>query len=224
MTRKIGLIPGTGSQGQGIALRLALAGYEILIGSRKEEKAKKVAKELNKIIEKEKIQGTVNENIPQKCDLIFIILPYEFLEETLKPLRETFQKGTIIVDVVVPLAFKKGVAYILEDLPEKSASELIEKTLPEDISIVGAFKTISAITLKKINQPMEIDIFLTSNSQETKNEVKEILEKIPGLRGLDAGDLTVSRTIEQMTALVINLNRQNKELKHASFRVISSNR
>ncbi|MBD3192695.1 MAG: NADPH-dependent F420 reductase [Candidatus Heimdallarchaeota archaeon] len=224
MTRKIGLIPGTGSQGQGIALRLALAGYDILIGSRKEEKAKKVAKELNTILEKEKIQATVNENIAQKCDLIFIILPYEFLEETLKPLREIFQEGTIIVDVVVPLAFDKGLAYIPDDVPKKSASELIEQILPKNIAIVGAFKTISAITLRKINQPMEIDLFLTSNNQEAKNEVKEILEKIPGIRGLDAGPLWVSRTIERMTALVINLNKRNKELEHASFRVISSNK
>ena len=44
---KIGIIGGTGPQGQGIALRLAKAGYNISIGSRTTEKAETIAKELN---------------------------------------------------------------------------------------------------------------------------------------------------------------------------------
>ncbi|PVX23092.1 MAG: hypothetical protein CW691_11515, partial [Candidatus Bathyarchaeum sp.] len=44
---KIGLIGGTGNQGQGLALRLAMAGHEIKIGSRNLEKAQKIVDELN---------------------------------------------------------------------------------------------------------------------------------------------------------------------------------
>ncbi|MFW9924807.1 MAG: NAD(P)-binding domain-containing protein, partial [Candidatus Thorarchaeota archaeon] len=39
MIRKIGLIPGTGKQSKGIALRLGQAGYNVMIGSRSAEKA-----------------------------------------------------------------------------------------------------------------------------------------------------------------------------------------
>jgi NADPH-dependent F420 reductase len=48
---KIGLIGGTGNQGQGLALRLAMAGHEIKIGSRNLEKAKQIVTELNKRID-----------------------------------------------------------------------------------------------------------------------------------------------------------------------------
>ena len=39
---KIGLIGGTGNQGQGLALRLAMAGHEIKVGSRSLEKAQRI--------------------------------------------------------------------------------------------------------------------------------------------------------------------------------------
>jgi NADPH-dependent F420 reductase len=43
---KIGLIGGTGNQGKGLALRLAMAGHEIKIGSRSSEKAQTIIEEL----------------------------------------------------------------------------------------------------------------------------------------------------------------------------------
>ena len=49
---KIGLIGGTGNQGQGLALRLAMAGHEIKVGSRSLEKAQRIIDELNANIDK----------------------------------------------------------------------------------------------------------------------------------------------------------------------------
>ncbi|MCW8802631.1 MAG: NAD(P)-binding domain-containing protein, partial [Candidatus Bathyarchaeota archaeon] len=49
---KIGLIGGTGNQGQGLALRLAMAGHEIKVGSRSLEKAQRIIDELNTNIDK----------------------------------------------------------------------------------------------------------------------------------------------------------------------------
>ena len=39
---KVSVIGGTGPQGLGIAERLAIAGIDVIVGSRKEEKAKEV--------------------------------------------------------------------------------------------------------------------------------------------------------------------------------------
>jgi len=47
---RIALIGGTGHQGPGLALRWALAGHEVLIGSRRAEKAERVAGELRERI------------------------------------------------------------------------------------------------------------------------------------------------------------------------------
>jgi NADPH-dependent F420 reductase len=217
----IGLIPGTGKQSKGIALRLGLAGFNVLIGSRKEEKAVNVAKELNEQINKQRFQGFGNEAVVEKSDIIFLVVPPEHLESTLLGLNPHFKKKTILVDVNVPLRFEEGICYCEEYEQHKSISEYIQANVPENVSVIGAFKTVSAAKLSNLSYPMDIDVFLTSNDTEAKQVLKNILNKIEGLRVLDAGPLLFSRATEQMTALVININKLNK-LKHASFKVMTT--
>lgn len=224
--KKIGMIPGTGKQSQGIALRLAQAGYKVMIGSRSSEKAKTIAEELNAKLSVNSFYGDENKEVVKQCDILFFVVPPEYICSTLEDLGNDIKTDAIIVDVIVPLAFKAGLAYCsesmcLEQFDYPSVSEYIQASVPEGVSVVGAFKTISAAKLNRLNHPLDVDVFLTSDKQEAKDVLKEIICKIEGLRVLDAGTLAFSRTTEQMTAFVININKLNK-LKHASFRVISA--
>ena len=45
----LAILGGTGKEGQGLAMRWARAGRQILLGSREQEKAERVAAELNEI-------------------------------------------------------------------------------------------------------------------------------------------------------------------------------
>ena len=224
--KKIGMIPGTGKQSQGIALRLTQAGYKVMIGSRSKEKAETIAKELNAKLSVNSFYGDENKEVVKQCDVLFFVVPPEYVRSTLSELVSEIKSDAIIVDVIVPLTFEAGLAYCSEDMcmdqfDYPSMSEYIQATVPEGVIVVGAFKTISAAKLNRLTHPLDVDVFLTSNNQEAKNELKEIIRKIEGLRVLDAGPLAFSRTTEQMTAFVININKLNK-LKHASFRVIST--
>ncbi len=224
--KKIGMIPGTGKQSQGIALRLTQAGYKVMIGSRSKEKAETIAEELNAKLSVSSFYGDENKEVVKQCDILFFVVPPEYIQNTVKDLGPHVKSNAIIVDVIVPLTFQAGLAYCTEDMcmdefDYPSVSEYIQVTVPDGVIVVGAFKTISAAKLNKLNHPLDVDVFLTSNSDEAKSELKEIISKIEGLRVLDAGPLAFSRTTEQMTAFVININKLNK-LKHASFRVIST--
>ncbi len=224
--KKIGMIPGTGKQSQGIALRLGQIGYKIMIGSRSKEKAETISNELNKKLSVNNFYGDENKEVVKQCDILFFVVPPEYICNTIKDLSPYLKSNAIIVDVIVPLTFEAGLAYCNEEMcmegfEYQSVSEYIQAAVPEGVKVVGAFKTISAAKLNKLDHPLDVDVFLTSNSQEAKEELKEIIEKIDGLRVLDAGPLAFSRTTEQMTAFVINLNKLNK-LKHASFRIIST--
>ncbi|MHA1557184.1 MAG: NADPH-dependent F420 reductase [Candidatus Heimdallarchaeota archaeon] len=221
MNRKIGLIPGTGKQSKGIALRLAMAGYSVILGSRTKEKAVLAAKELSEKIPEIQFIGESNEEVVKKCNLLFFAVPYQNMADTIEKLKPFLQPETILVDVIVPLIFQAGLASCSDEVPNKSVSEYLQTLVPEGITVVGGFKTISASKLNKIDEPLNVDLFLTGDNKEAKQEIKEILSKITGLRPLDAGPLSFSRTTEQMTALVINLNKLNK-LKHGSFRIITS--
>ena len=62
---KIGIIGGTGPQGLGIAKRLAFAGEDVIVGSRKEEKALTVVEEANEEIKEynpKELVGMANED------------------------------------------------------------------------------------------------------------------------------------------------------------------
>lgn len=221
MTRKIGLIPGTGKQSQGLALRLSKAGYSVMVGSRSKEKAERVASELNEKLQIENFIGGTYEEVAENSNLIFLVVPYSSLTETIEKIKPKLKGGTIIVDVIVPLIFESGYACCLNEVPCGSVSEYIKSLVPEDVTVVGAFKTISASILNKIEKPLDVDLFMTSDNTEAKSELKDIFSKIDGLRILDAGLLMFSRTAEQMTAFVININKLNK-LHHASFKLVSS--
>ncbi|HUT81585.1 MAG TPA: NADPH-dependent F420 reductase [Candidatus Bathyarchaeia archaeon] len=226
--RIIGMVPGTGKQSKGIALQLGKAGYEVIIGSRSIEKAETIANELNSILGEKKFIGKQNNDVVKNCNVIFLVVPPEFLGDTLSGIKSQFQPGTILVDVVVPLKFESGLAFCDQEREQdgkkyRSISEYIQANIPENVTLVGGFKTISANKLNKITESLNVDVFLTSDSSEAKEELKEIIRKIQGLRVLDAGPLVYSRTTEQMTALVININKLNK-LKHGSYKIITANK
>ena len=84
---KIAILGGTGDQGPGLALRLALAGEEVIIGSRAKEKAEKVAEELNAELGAKKIQGTDNVQAAGAAEIVMMTVPYSAHIPTLEAVK-----------------------------------------------------------------------------------------------------------------------------------------
>ena len=99
---KIAILGGTGEQGPGLALRWAMAGEEVIIGSRSQERAEKVAAELNAEIGQERIRGLENPQAAEAAEIIVLTVPYTAHLSTLESVRTQVQ-GKIFVDVSVPL-------------------------------------------------------------------------------------------------------------------------
>ena len=68
-TVKIAILGGTGEQGPGLALRWAMVGEEVIIGSRSQERAEKVAAELNAELGQARIRGLENSQAAEAADL-----------------------------------------------------------------------------------------------------------------------------------------------------------
>ena len=56
----LAILGGTGKEGQGLALRWARAGREIVLGSRDAAKGRDIAKTLNETLGTEQVEGTDN--------------------------------------------------------------------------------------------------------------------------------------------------------------------
>ena len=211
---RIAIIGGTGSQGLNIGKRLAIAGEDIIIGSRKEEKAlTKVEEslELLKDYDDIKMEGMSNEDAAQAGDLLILTVPLSAQKPTLQSIKD-YVGDKILVDETVPLETAIGGSPArFVDLMEGSAAERTAKILKKtDVKVVAAFNNVSNSLLSNIPEPIDCDCLLAGNDNEAKQVVKEIIEKIPGIDCIDCGKLEKARMIEKITPLLIGLNIKYK--------------
>ena len=221
---KVGLVGGTGEEGRGLALRWAIAGTQVSIGSRTLDKAKATADELNQLLETHEravdfpLGAGENREVIAASDLVLLTVPFAHAASTLDAHRSDFREGSVLIDITVPVSFDQGrVRYV--ELSEGSASEHLKARLPETVPLVAAFKTEPAHLLAEIHEALDCDSFVASDSKDAKARVMEALGFIKGLRPVDAGTLYSARTLERMTVLAIGINRRYK-IKTARYRVI----
>jgi NADPH-dependent F420 reductase len=219
----LGLIGGTGEEGRGLALRWAIAGAHVSIGSRTLDRAKATADALNQLLgaralPAQRIGYGENRDVIVRSELVLLTVPFAHAAPTLETHGQDFRDGSILIDITVPVSFEQGrVRYL--DLPEGSASEHLKARLPENIPLVGAFKTEPAHLLAEIDESLDCDSFVASDSKEAKARVMEAMGFIAGLRPIDVGTLYSARTVERMTVLAIGINRRYK-IKTARYRVV----
>ena len=77
---------------------------------------------------------------------------------------------------------------------------------------------VSAELLKNPSKTVDCDVLVCSNDENAKKIVLDLVKGIVGARGFDAGPLENSRTVEQITALLVSLNIRYK-VKNAGLRI-----
>ena len=87
-----------------------------------------------------------------------------------------------------------------------SAGELVASLVPKGVKVVSAFNNVSAELLNDLSREVDSDILVCGNDEDAKKVVLELVRALPGARGIDAGPLENSRTVEQLTALLVSLN------------------
>ena len=210
----ISVIGGTGPQGLGIALRLAIEGVEVIVGSRKEEKALTVvgeAKEKYADYDLSKMRGMANEDAAKEGDILILTVPLAAQKPTLEGIKE-FCSDKIVLDATVPLETAiGGKPFRFVDLMEGSAAERTAKILDgTGAKVICAFCNISNSHLSNIPEEIDCDCLIAGDDKESKEIAIEIINKIPGIRTIDTGILEKARIIEKITPLLIGLNIKYK--------------
>lgn len=215
---RVGVVGGTGSEGRGLAARLALAGATIIIGSREAARAGDVAAQLSAQHSGTAITGAANEQAIANSDIVILSVPFAHAGPTVDANRDVFKPGTLLIDVTVPVVFEGGKPRFVEP-PEGSAAEHLRARLPEHVAVACAFKTLPARLLEHVETPLDCDDFVCGDSPESRERASDLVRRIPGLRPVDAGSLESSRVLERMTLLAITINKRYK--RHgARFQVL----
>jgi NADPH-dependent F420 reductase len=208
----IGMIGGTGPEGKGLAARFARAGLEVVIGSRSAERGEEAAVEV-----RERAGGTVRGGTnadAAAAEVIVVTLPYAGQAETLESLRDAIG-DKIVVSTVVPMQFAASKVTMLQ-LEDGSAAQETQRILP-NARVVGAFQNLAARKLFDVDHELDGDVIVCGDDKEALQQVIELAEQIPGLRGVNGGPLASSHYVEGITTLLVHINRNYKTESHVKI-------
>ncbi len=207
---RLAVLGGTGEQGRGLARRFALAGHDVVLGSRSAERATEAAQGLPG-----SVTGAANADAAAGADVVIVAVPWEGHRELLVDLAPVLA-GKVVIDCVNPLGFDKQGAFAL-GVEEGSAAQQAAVVLPQS-RVVGAFHHVSAVLLlDEAVETVDTDILVLGDDREATDLVQALVAQIPGMRGVFAGRLRNAHQVEALTANLISVNRRYKA--HAGLRV-----
>jgi len=203
---RIAVLGGTGKEGSGLAIRWALSGYKVIIGSRDAERAATRAAELNTELNGDYFTGMENTEAAASGDLVVLSVPYSAHRKTLESVKDQLS-GKILIDVTVPL---QPPAVRTVHLPEgKAAGIEAQAFLGDDVRVVSAFQNISYIKLKNPDEDVNCDVLICGNDVEAKAEVIKLVEAA-GMQGFDAGPIENAIAVEALTPVLLYMNKTYK--------------
>lgn len=201
----VGVLGGTGPAGRGVAIRLASAGYDVILGSRDATRAEEIATTLLARGEGV-IRGATNE-VAADCHLVVVATPYESAVATVSALK-TPLAGKIVISMVNALV-REGKELIPLYPPRGSMAAQLAFALP-DSTIVGAFHHLPASEMENLDSDLDADVVIFSDDADARETVGKIVDDMPDLRGVIAGSLSLASAVEAFTAVCISINIRHK--------------
>jgi NADPH-dependent F420 reductase len=203
---KVAILGGTGSFGRALAARLVAAGEdEIVIGSRDAARAAATAEELGN-----GTGGAANENAVAGVDLVVLSVKAEAALDTAREVSEALGE-TPLLSVASELTFTP--AGVRPDPEARSLAERVQDLVAGPV--VAGLHSIAASNLGE--QAPDEDAFVCGDDQAAKELALALAGRVVAGRALDAGPLASARTLEGLTALIVNLNRRYRA--HAGIAV-----
>ncbi|MFM8528916.1 MAG: NADPH-dependent F420 reductase [Ilumatobacteraceae bacterium] len=204
----IGILGGTGPAGSALGARLASVGYEVTIGSRSSDRARDVCLELNeKYPELAALLRGGDNAAAAACDVIVIATPWDSAATTVQENAESLD-GKILISMANALVRVAGEFQPLLP-PRGSVAAHIQAAAPM-CKVVAAFHHLPAKELGHLGSPIDSDVLICSDAPASLRVVAEIVDRIPGCRPLDAGQLSNATAIEAFTAVLLQLNVRYK--------------
>jgi 8-hydroxy-5-deazaflavin:NADPH oxidoreductase len=210
----IAVLGGTGKEGSGLAMRWALNGYKVIIGSRDADRAAQRAAEMNGELGGDYLTGLDNAAAAQKAQIVVLSVPYSAHKTTLESVK-SYLSGKVLVDLTVPLQPPKVRTV---HIPEGKAAALETQALVgEDVKVIAAFQNISAEHLVDPNHVVDSDVLVCGSDAEAKASVLRLVEAT-GMRGVDAGPLENAIAVEAITPMLLYINKKYG-IKGAGIRI-----
>jgi len=211
----VGILGGTGPAGRGVGLRLAEAGVQVTIGSRDAERARSVVGEVTARWPALDLALDGADNAgAAAAELVVLATPWDSAIATATSLREPLA-GKVVVSMANALV-KEGREMLALLPPRGSVAAGVQAALPDSL-VAAAFHHLPASEMENLQSGLEADVLVCSDHPEATAATVALVERIRGLRPLDAGSLSQAAPIEAFTAVCITLNIRHKA--HSTLRM-----
>jgi hypothetical protein len=205
MTTTIGILGGTGPAGRGVGLRLACAGYDVVLGSRDAERANETASTLSSRGEGH-VTGGTNEQAAA-CDIVVVATPWDSAVATVTALKA--QLADKVVISMVNALTREGRELLPLYPPRGSMAAQISHAAPQ-AHVVGAFHHLPAAQMEDLDSGLDADVVIFGDSDAARTTVAELVDAMPGLTAIVAGSLSLASAVEAFTAVCISINIRHK--------------
>lgn len=199
----IAIIGASGKTGSALAFSFASANYRLLL----DEESTNGPEQLKTILMAQLPQAEIEtaECASEACweaDIIIPAVPYPEQQKVAEKIREVANQK-IVLSVMNPIDEVTGSLLTASD---SSAAEELQQMLPYS-KVVTAFNTLFAEEFYRTARAEIPDVFIAGNNPEAIYQVAELVQDA-GFNALIAGDLSLSRTLEQMHLLLLQVNNR----------------
>ena len=201
---RIGIVGGTGPAGAALAARLADIGCEVTLGSRSKYRSMEV---VDNILDRWpgrslRIHPGANDLAAEEPTVV-IATPWDAAAITARGVAERL-RGKVVATMSNALA-RVDDEFVPLIPPRGSVAASVQATLP-DSRVAAALQHVPATELGNLDEPVHGDILICSDHREATWHIAEIVDRMPGARALDCGNLSNATAIEAFTAVLLQLN------------------
>jgi NADPH-dependent F420 reductase len=198
-----------------VTVQLGAVGIDVVVGSRSTERAAETVNTLTQQWPDHHLSLHPAENdSAAQADLVIVATPWDSVLSTVAA-HEKHLAGKIVISMANALT-RWGKDLVPLVPPTGSVTVAVARALPRS-RVVGAFHHLPSGPWGDLDHPLTADVLVCSDDRNASAEVIELINRLPGLRGVDAGTLSSALAIEALTPALLEINRRYNT--HAAVRI-----
>ena len=197
----IAIIGAAGNMGSAISRSISKGNYRLLLKGNEQADLDTLVKEIKTNNADADVEAAVcPAEASWEADVIILAVPFEAEKEIAAKIKEVANQK-IVISIANPL---NETYNGLVTAPDTSAAEELQKLLP-DSKVIKAFNTTFAADFATpVINGKQVDAFIAGDDEDALETVKELVSTA-GFNPIVAGNLSVSRTLENMQLLLIQV-------------------
>jgi NADPH-dependent F420 reductase len=187
---------------------------EVTIGSRSEERAAGTCRTIRDRWPDRDLALRGGDNLrAAEADLVIVATPWDAAASTAASVAERL--GDKVVVSMANAVAKLGDEFVPLLPPRGSVAAGVQAAVPASL-VSAALHHVPARDLANLDVGLDCDVLVCSDHPRATRETADMIDRVPGLRALDAGRLSGATPIEALTPVLLELNIRYKA--HTSIR------